>query len=204
MNPLAWLLWGLHLVLNGVVVYTDLRYRRVYQPWTLCALAVGLVTALSAPFPLFNLLVGLGFFAVGYLRWQRAQQGGASFGGGDVWMLAYLGLTFGPALIAPLGLGILVILLGLALKRIELQGSLPAAGILGLGVLLWLGLALLIGAHPLNGLPLDSPARYAPAAVAHSEQLLSEEVVLIQMQNRGLTDIQDVPYSPNLRRSCYR
>ncbi len=136
-------LLGIHAVLLVIVAITDLSRRTVHRAWTACALLAGLVTALLAPFPWQNLTLGAALFGLGYWKWQRHHQGkGELFGGGDVWMLTYLGLTFGPALLGPLALSSLLFFLGLALRVLRWKGTVPAAGLWALGALLWLGLSL--------------------------------------------------------------
>ncbi len=147
-------LWGLtaaHLALNLAVAYTDLRYRRVYLVWSLGALLVGLGTALVAPAPELHLGLGAILFGLGYYRWQRGQHGGTAFGGGDVFMFTYLGLTFGLTLLGPLVATFGVTTLALVSGRLKWTQSAPAAGLWALGALAWLLLALLLGVNPFTG-----------------------------------------------------
>ena len=136
-------LLGIHAVLLVAVAITDLTRRTVYRAWTAGALLAGLITAVLAPFPWLNLTLGAALFGLGYWKWQQHnQRKGALFGGGDVWMLAYLGLTFGPALLGPLALSSLLFFLALAARLLRWKGTVPAAGLWALGALLWLVVSL--------------------------------------------------------------
>ena len=143
MMTLPPVLLGIHAVLLAVVAVTDLTRRTVYRAWTVCALLAGLVTAVLAPLPWLNLTLGLALFALGYWKWRQHHQGqGDLFGGGDVWMLTYLGLTFGPALLGPLALSSLLFFLALAVRLLRWKGTVPAAALWALGALLWLVVSL--------------------------------------------------------------
>ena len=143
MMTLPPVLLGIHAVLLAVVAVTDLTRRTVYRAWTVSALLTGLVTAVLAPLPWQNLTLGIALFALGYWKWRQHNQGqGDLFGGGDVWVLTYLGLTFGPALLGPLVLSSLLVFLALVLRLLRWQGTMPAAALWALGALLWLGVSL--------------------------------------------------------------
>ncbi len=127
------LIWGAHCLLLLVVVYTDLTRHRVYLLWTVPALLVALVTALSAPWPPVYLFTGALGFTWGLYGLHKGH-----WAGGDVWMLLYLGLTFGPGMLPILCLSSLCLLAGLALKRLTWGQTIPLAAAWGGAALLWL------------------------------------------------------------------
>lgn len=143
---------GLHILLLLTVGVSDLLWRTVPRLWSAAALATGLVTALLAPFPGAHLGLGCLSFGYGYHFWVRGQRGGGGFGGGDVWMLTYLGLTFGSDAALVILLGFAVAWIAVALRRVR-RDDVPqaacwaAAGLLALLVpgvsLAGLGAALL-------------------------------------------------------------
>jgi len=154
----------LNLLLLALVAYTDFRCRRVPQAWTLVALPVGIATALTAAQPLTHLAVGLIVFLYGRATWQRARETGQVFGGGDVWVLTYIGLVFGlDALLVVLG-GYALAVLSTWLRRQPLrQAVVPLAGFLAVAAVV----ALLAPAFSLAGLTTALVNASVPAADVH-------------------------------------
>lgn len=122
-------LWlrGVHALLLGVVIVTDLTRHKVYLPWSGVALLVGIATTLFAPWPMVNLVLGVLGFLWGLYGLSRGH-----WAGGDVWMLTYLCLSFGLDMVSVLVLGTLALLVGLALRKLEWGQTIPLAGIWGL------------------------------------------------------------------------
>jgi len=155
---------ALNLLLLVLVVYTDFRYRRVPQVWTAAALLVGLVTALRSPAPVAHLAVGLAVFLYGLATWQRARESGQVFGGGDVWVLTYLGLVFGIEVLLIILGGYTLAVLSTWLRRQPLrQAVVPLAGFLAVAA----AVALLAPAFSLAGLSTALVNASVPAADVH-------------------------------------
>ncbi len=168
-----------HIGLYATVAYTDLRYRQVYAVWKYAALAAGLVAALVAPIPWLNLGLGMCLFTLGYLRWQRGMQGGTVFGGGDVFMFAYAGLTFGILLLGPLACACGCTLLALALGWLKWDRPAPLAGLWAIGALIWIVVGgLLCQIDPLTGTPWESLPPRPLAAPPTAAQTLPHTVTL--------------------------
>lgn len=139
-------LWlrGVHGLLLAVVIYTDLTRHKVYLPWSALALLVGLATALVSPWPTVNLVFG----ALGFL-WGLFGLSRHHWGGGDVWMLTYLCLTFGLHTVAVLFLATVALVVGLVSRRLRWSQTIPLAAVWGLAALLvLLGSAILVHAGP--------------------------------------------------------
>jgi hypothetical protein len=185
-------LWlrGVHGLLLAVVIYTDLTRHKVYLPWSGVALLVGIATALFAPWPMVNLVLG----ALGFL-WGLYGLSRQHWAGGDVWMLTYLGLSFGLDIISVLVLGTLVLLAGLAWRTLEWGQTIPLAGIWGLAaasILLISLVPLPAGAQtdvnaPLSTThpPLTSPPptpTVDPLLVSHAQQA-ADAVALVGLVN---------------------
>ena len=158
------MLAALNLLLPVLVAYTDFRYRRVPQAWTRVALPVGLVTALTAGKPLTHLAVGLAMFLYGLATWQRARETGQVFGGGDVWVLTYVGLVFGlDALLVILGGYALAVGVTWLQRRTLRDAVAPLAGYLAVvGIL-----ARCLPAFSLAGLSTALVNASVPAADVH-------------------------------------
>ncbi len=143
---MTWLL-VLNLGLLGIAAYTDFRYRQVYLQWSGAALLVGLWTAIwpwayhAAPFPWVRLTLACVLIAANLHTWDRGRHGG-----GDVWITGYGALLLGPALLWALGLGVLLLLVGVATRRLTWRGRAPVAGLQAVAI----GLVLLA----LWGVPL--------------------------------------------------
>lgn len=124
------------IVTNGVwlavAAYTDLTRQRVYRWWSLGALVLGLVTALTSPDRTLHLILGLIFLALSSYWWVRAERQGRVFGGGDVWMLTYLGFVWGPELAIVLLVGGAIILIHTPHRQLREQPCVPLAGYLAL------------------------------------------------------------------------
>ena len=122
-------LWlrGIHGLLLAVVIYTDLTRHKVYLPWSVLSVLVGLATALVSPWPTVNLVFG----AFGFL-WGLYGLSRAHWAGGDVWMLTYLCLTFGLHTVAVLFLATVALVVGLISRRLRWGQTIPLAAVWGL------------------------------------------------------------------------
>jgi hypothetical protein len=128
------ILLTVHVLLLLVVIITDLLWRRIFLPWSVTAFLAGLITALLSPWPWGHLLFGGGLFILGV--WGLARE---TCAGGDVWLMLYLGLSFGADVGPVILLGSLVIVAGVLLKRLRWGQKIPLAvfwGAAGLVVLL--------------------------------------------------------------------
>lgn len=164
----------LHVLLLLAVAYTDLAHRRVYRWWTFPALAVGVIAACGATYPWLHGAMGAAMFGYGFWGWRRGL-----WGGGDVWLLTYLGLILGvgvaPALLVALALvGVLLLA-----KRLQWGQTIPLAAFLAAGalaVLLWpagalptFESALSTGAYTVQLSPLPTPTPDGAAALRAQE-----------------------------------
>jgi hypothetical protein len=180
------------------VIYTDLTRHKVYLPWSALAVLVGLGTALIAPWPTVNLVFGALGFLWGLLGLSRAH-----WGGGDVWMLTYLCLTFGLHTVAVLLLATVALLVGLVSRRLHWGQTIPLAAVWGLAaalVLLGSALPVHVTAQPIppagttnlagsatvlrSPLPTSTPS----SALAEHAQQAADAVALV-----GLLDAAQRP-----------
>ena len=143
MRDLPLWLRGMHAVLLVVVIYTDLTRHKVYLPWSVVAVLVGLATTLVSPWPTVNLVCG----ALGFL-WGLFGLSRGHWAGGDVWMLTYLCLTFGLHTVAVLFLATVALVVGLVSRRLRWGQTIPLAAVWGLAAVLVL-LGSVIPAHAL-------------------------------------------------------
>jgi hypothetical protein len=204
-------LWlqGVHGLLLAVVIYTDLTHHKVYLPWSALAVLVGLGTAFVSPWPTVNLVCG----ALGFL-WGLFGLSRAHWGGGDVWMLTYLCLTFGLHTVAVLLVATVALLVGLVSRRLHWGQTIPLAAVWGLAAaLVLLGSALPVhvvaqpappggttnpaGSDTVPRSPLPTPT--PSSALAEHAQQAADAVALVGLADAGRRPMQAEHAAQELR-----